>query len=86
MAKQRHAGWELPKVLRIYSCIDLLLPLLLVRSLSLPSLTTPLSKKKGTSTPLNPGLLEEERLAAHHSAVFTSLTNVMSASIGHSYD
>lgn len=71
MAKQRHAGWELPKVLRIYSCIDLLLPLLLVRSLSLPSLTTPLSKKKkGTSTPLNPGLLEEERLAANHSAVY----------------
>lgn len=71
MAKQRHEpSWELPKVLRIYySCISLLLPLLYAASL-FPLLQRRFLKKKDTPTPLHPGLLEEERLAANHSAVY----------------
>lgn len=84
MAKQHH---ELARGLGVAGGpANLLLHPPLVRSLSLPSLTTPLSKKKRHTYAFASWLLEEERLAAHHSAVFTSLTNVMSASIGHSYD
>lgn len=55
MAKQRH--WhELARGLGVAGGpANLLLHPPLVRSLSLPSLTTPLSKKEGTPTPLHPG-------------------------------
>lgn len=69
MAKQRH---ELARGLGVAEGpANLLLhPPPPLRSLSLPSLTTPLSKKKDTPSPLHPGLLEEEGLAANHSAVY----------------
>lgn len=86
MAKQRHEpSWELPKVLRIYySCISLLLPLLYAASL-FPLLQRRFLKK----THLRLCILGYSKRNALLPIIVrcTSLTNVMSASIGgHSYD